>query len=142
MLEQVIFIVIFKLAILVFWGIMLLELVAIGTLLKVEWSILAPICIVTIGGLTTGLRLVSGLTITPVSIWGLFEIRLSLVQIELLSQASIEFAETFLIFFIEEDSFDVTIIVKPLVKFVEQVQLHVATFCLWGTPVAIVYAHD
>lgn len=142
MLEQVIFIVIFKLAILVFWGIMLLELVAIGTLLKVEWSILAPICIVTIGGLTTGLRLVSGLTITPVSIWGLFEIRLSLVQIELLSQASIEFAETFFVFFIEEDSFDVTIIVKPLVKFVEQVQLHVAPFCLWGTPVAIVYAHD
>ena len=142
MLEQVIFIVIFKLAILVFWGIMLLELVAIGTLLKVEWSILAPICIVTIGRLTTGLRLVSGLTITPVSIWGLFEIRLSLVQIELLSQASIEFAETFFVFFIEEDSFDVAIVVKPLVKFVEQVQLHVATFCLWGTPVAIVYAHD
>ena len=72
----------------------------------------------------------------------MFEVRLTLVQIELLSQASIEFAETFLVFLIEEDSFDVAIVMKPLVKFVEQVQLHVASFRLRGTPIAIVYAHD
>ena len=121
---------------------MLLELVGIGTRNKVEWSIFAPICIVAIGRLTTGLRLVSRLTITPVSVWGLFEVWLALVQIELLSQASIEFAETFLVFFIEKDSFDVAIVVKPLVKFVEQVQLQVASFCFRGASISIVNAHD
>ncbi len=121
MLEQVIFIVIFKVAILVFLGVILLELVATGALVKVEWSIFAPICIVAIGRLSTSLRLESRLTITPVSVWGLFEVRLPLVQIKLLSQASIELAETFLVLLIKEDSFDIAIVVEPLVKFVEQI---------------------
>ena len=80
------------------------------------------------------------LTITAVTVRCLFRILLALMDVENLPEVAVEFSEIVFELFVEKDPLHVPVVLESLVKFGQQIQLHVAALSL-GSAVATVNAH-